>query len=298
MNDKQQYFAVLFSDIAGSTQIYEKLGDAKASHVINSILNMLIETVELHGGTLIKTIGDEIMCRFTHADAALESACQFNTKLDSTQAPESIKLAVRTGIHWGPALLQADGDLLGDGVNVAARMTSIAKARQIIITQETYTNISTPLKSKCREFDRSEVKGKSELMVIFEVIWEPKDITRMAPIINTDAHVAPAELDVFYQNNHKTLSAQSGPMTLGRGEHCDFIVKSQLASRNHAIIKYNRGKYILIDQSTNGTYVQFENGKTFYLRRENLPLSENGKINLGENFESNRSHEISFQFTV
>jgi len=295
MVNTEHNYAVLFADVAGSTHIYEKLGDTQASKIVNSVLQMMTDTVQQYGGTLVKTIGDEVMVRFDHAESAVEAACQFNKKLNNTPPIGDIKLAVRTGIHWGPALLQADGDLLGDVVNVAARMTGIAQARQIITTADTYSNISDVLQYKCREFDRSEVKGKSEMLVIYEVVWEPQDVTRMAPIIDHAAQSSTTDMEIIYQNFHRKISPSSPPLLMGRGEQCDLVVQSPLASRSHATLKFNRGKFILVDQSTNGTFVRFNMGKQFYLRRENLPLSESGIISLGENVEVDNTHHIIFK---
>ena len=68
-------------------------------------------------------------------------------------------------------------------------------------------------------------------------------------------------LEIEYQDFHRIISNESGSMLMGRGEQCDLVVQSSLASSNHAVIKFTRGKYILADQSTNGTYVRFNDGK-------------------------------------
>lgn len=296
MDKTQHNFAVLFADVAGSTHIYEQFGDTKASKIVNSVLAMMTDIVNQHAGTLIKTIGDEVMCRFYDVNNAAEAACEIHEKMEKEPPSKEIKLAVRIGLHWGPALLQDDGDLLGDVVNVAARMTSIAKAGQIITTGETVASLSTLLTYKCREFDRAEVKGKSEPLIIYEVVWEPQDVTRMAPIVSDipKADVV-SSLEIQYQDVHKIISSESGVVLMGRGDQCDLVVQSPLASRSHASIKFSRDKFILVDQSTNGTYVRFSDGKHFYLRRESLPLSGTGAINLGEDFTADKKNSIHFK---
>lgn len=295
MEKTKHSFAVLFADIAGSTRIYEKFGDTKASGIIKDVLTLMTEIANNHAGTLVKTIGDEVMCRFYDINNAVQTACEINERLSSNPPSSEIALAARTGVHWGPALLQKDGDLLGDVVNVAARMTSIAQARQIITTEEAVSRLDISLKQKCREFDRAEVKGKSDSMMIYEVVWEPQDVTRMASIPTVTPQPSPiTSLEIEYRDHHKIISSESVVVLMGRGKQCDIIVQSPLASRNHAIIKTNRGKFVLIDQSTNGTYVRFNSGKQFYLRRETLPLSESGVISLGEKFTTDSAHLIYF----
>ena len=296
MTKTQYNFAVLFSDVSGSTHIYETLGDTKASNIINDVLSLMSAIVKEHAGTVVKTIGDEVMCRFYDANNAVEAACAINEQLANKPAVENIKLAVRTGIHWGPALLQEDGDLLGDVVNVAARMTGIAKAREIIATQGVFAKLNAVLQYKCREFDRAAVKGKSEEVIIYEIVWEPKDVTRISSIVNSIPLTESTEsLEIRYQDQVKILSGNSSPLQLGRSKQCDLMIASPLASRSHATIKFSRGKFILTDQSTNGTYIQFEKGKQFYLRRENLPLSGSGIISLGEEITPNSAHLIYYK---
>jgi len=296
MQSSQQNYAVLFADVAGSTRIYEKFGDTKASQVINDTLVLMSKTIARHSGYVIKTIGDEVMCRFPYADNAVEAACEIHETLERNPVNPDVQIAVRIGLHFGPALLQDDGDLLGDVVNVAARMTGIAKARQIITTSDTIANLAPMLKDKCREFDRASVKGKTEEIIIYEIVWEPKDVTRMAPIpgvMPQNENMSPLVLQ--YQNQQLQVSIDSPPILMGRGQQCDLIVDSQLASRSHAFVKYNRGKYTLVDQSTNGTFIRSDDGQQYYLRRENLPLTGSGVISLGEAIDTNKRHLIYYK---
>ncbi|MDQ7017096.1 MAG: FHA domain-containing protein, partial [Gammaproteobacteria bacterium] len=66
-----------------------------------------------------------------------------------------------------------------------------------------------------------------------------------------------------------------------RGSQCDLVIKGNAISRLHAFIEYHNGKFILRDESTNGTYVKMNGGRTVYLRREELPLLGSGVISLG-----------------
>ncbi len=296
MDNTQQHLAVLFADITGSTSIYERFGDARANAIIHAAVSRMTEISLKHDGTLIKTIGDEIMCHFPNASMAVEAACEINEEFDVNPPSKEVDLTVKIGLHYGPALVKSDGDLFGDMVNVAARMTGIAHARQIITTPEVVANLNADLQTKCREFDRTYVKGKSEPIVIYEVVWEPQDVTTISPRMQTTTPVTNIlPLEIAF-NDQRYLVTESGrPLLMGRGEQCDLVVPSSLASRSHAAIQFSRGKYILTDQSTNGTYVQLASGKQFYLRRESCPIAESGMICLGENFSPNSSNVIYFR---
>lgn len=296
MEQTQQYFTVLFADITDSTQIYDRYGDTSANAIIQTALSRMITIVQKHSGMLIKTIGDEIMCRFPDCDLAVNTACEIHKEFEHNPPSPEINLSVKIGIHHGPALLKEDGDLFGDMVNVAARMTGIAQARQIITTADVVNNLADEAHLKCREFDRAMVKGKAEPLIIYEVVWEPQDVTTIATQLTTHPHGADVQpLEIKYHDTYRTISESNETLKIGRSEDCDLVIHSPLASRNHATIQYSRGKFILSDQSTNGTYIQLDSGKRFYLRREHFPMSENGMISLGEKFTPNNTHIIYFR---
>lgn len=295
MSQSKQQFTVMFADVAGSTHLYEKLGDSQANSLIGETIAIMSDITTQNNGVLIKTIGDEVMTRFEHANHGIQAACMIQEKFDQMPAKNGVSIAIRIGLHSGPALLQPDGDLFGDAVNVAARMAGIAKANQVITSEDTVNMLNNELQEKCREFDRTTVRGKSGEMLIYEVVWEPEDVTRMTSLHNFLPQIEkPSILKVRYQDIEKNMLKDSGSFLLGRGPQCDLVVNARNASRVHAKIEYRRGKFILLDESTNGTYVRTEDGREIFLRREDLPLNGQGVISLGERSEKN-SHLVYFK---
>src|SRR6185503_4927336 len=116
--------AVLFADISGSTRLYEELGDSQALSRIDRCLRLLRDAAVEFGGRVVKTTGDGVMCSFEQAEPALHAA-RF------MQPP----LAIHIGCQYGP-VLESEGDLYGDCVNVAVRVVGLAKAGQVLATQE------------------------------------------------------------------------------------------------------------------------------------------------------------------
>ena len=80
---------------------------------------------------------------------------------------------------------------------------------------------------------------------------------------------------------------------MGRSKTADIAVAEALASRQHVRLEYRRGKFFIIDQSTNGTYV-FSGGNEAFLRREEMPISGAGKISLGRSFSENPQEVVHF----
>ena len=292
--------AILFADISGSTRLYEILGDVAARTKVADCLEMLTVVITRHHGTVIKTIGDEIMCTFPSAEQAATAACEMHELLEEEITEQTaagpISLTIRVGMHFGPAILEA-GDVFGDAVNVAARMAAMAKGSQIITTQSAIDEMSPimrAMRASTRFIDRAPVKGKKETMDIFEVLWQQEDVTRMSTGVISQPSTLPARMRLTYHDDSVLMDSDVAQVVIGRSQSADLTVDETLASRQHVRIERRRGKFFIIDQSTNGTYVHRDSDESF-LRREEMPLSGDGMISLGRSFSENPQEVVHFK---
>ncbi len=288
---------VLFADISGSTRLYDTLGDSTAQRVIKTSLEAMSRVVEQFNGVVVKTIGDEIMCQFNSAEEVGQAALAMQRILHEEPPVAEVDVKMRMGFHFGP-VIPLGGDIFGDAVNVAARMAAIAKAEQIITTEETVAGFEPATASLARKFDTTPVKGKREEVVIYEVLWERRNVTQMITTPEVASASVAMLLHLSYQDTKLTLDATNTPCYIGRDPGCNLVVPSPFASRQHVRIEYRRGKFILVDQSTNGTYVATglvgAAPEEIYLRREELPLMRSGVICLGESSSKGQQHTIHF----
>lgn len=289
---------VMFADVAGSTTIYENMGDNLARERISNALDTLIEIISKHNGVLVKTIGDEILVYFTEVDMAILAAHKIQEVMEDDSKPETIGISIRIGMQFGSAILETN-DIFGDTVNVAARIASMAKARQILCTKEiAFLVKSKELSNNMRPFDRIRVKGKSEYLDIYLFSWEEEgDITNMATASNftNPAHHKQGEkLTLTYQSKRYKVPVTATSYIIGRGKDCDLIIEGDLISRYHSKIEHRRGKYIITDQSTNGTFIKTQEGQEVFLRREELTLFGVGFISLGKKVDQEDGSIIQF----
>src|SRR5205085_2882853 len=101
--------AILFADVVGSTRIYEMMGDVKAREMVATSIDVMRTATDQHHGTVIKTMGDEVMSTFPTADDALNAAAQMQRQI-SAHADLRIDgqpVALRIGCHFGPVVLEA-----------------------------------------------------------------------------------------------------------------------------------------------------------------------------------------------
>ena len=278
MTQADTAFAVLFADVSGSTRLYEKLGNAEALVAVGQCLDLVRTACEGRGGRVIKTIGDEAMTVFRSVDDAVEAAAEVQAKLAELPPVNGIRLGMRMGFQFGPAI-EAEGDVYGDSVNVASRMVGLAKAGQVITSSETVEALSPWLRSRFRELDSLTVKGKSEDIRICELLWQESADELTA--LSTRPKSQPAKMWLRLGEREIELTESQDALTLGRDLQCDIVIADRMASRMHARIERRRDKFVLIDQSSNGTYVTVEGEKEILVRREELMLRGRGQISFG-----------------
>lgn len=281
--ETNQQQGILFADITGSTRLYERLGDQAARAAIADCLTCLQQVVEQHGGRVVKTIGDELMCAFPGGSECVAAAREMQEQV-SSRSFSGVALKIRVGAHYGP-VIEEHGDLFGDAVNVAARMAGIARGGQIVVTEDCVARVPESVRGNSRLIDRAPVKGKAEPVNIFEVVWEKEGVTHIMQAVDLSALEsvrAQATLVLMHAGGRHVIHENQPPTVLGREPSCDLVLRDATASRQHARIEFRRGKFILVDQSTNGTYVRLADGQLVFLKREELPLWGTGEISAGD----------------
>jgi len=289
---------VMFADVAGSTAMYENMGDDLARERISKALNMLISISRRHNGKLVKTIGDEILVYFNDVDMAVFAAKAIQETMEDDRSPETIGVSIRIGMQYGSTILEND-DVFGDTVNVAARIASMAKARQILCTQEIAFMVkNAELSNNMRPYDRLRVKGRNEHLDVYLFAWEEEeDLTNMATassFTNPARYDQVKNLTLTYEARPYVIPADTTSYILGRGKDCELIIKGDLISRHHSRIEHRRGKFILTDQSTNGTFLRTAEGQDIFLRREEFTVFGSGYISLGKKVSPGDPHLIEF----
>ncbi|MBF0427506.1 MAG: FHA domain-containing protein [Magnetococcales bacterium] len=274
--------AIMFADIAGSTKLYETIGDTKARELTSRCIELLSAITTRFRGQVIKTIGDEVMCVFPTADGAAQAAVKMQEDVNSQSIHWGTALKIRVGFHFGD-VIKENGDVFGDAVNLAARMAAQAKADQIITTGDTLEMMSPHLRMDSRMLITTTVKGKTKPIQIVELTWgEEEELTVMgglSPTIVDNSSSAP--MMVAFDGQIITLGESQPVVSFGRGSTNTFIVPDGMSSRAHSRVEFRRGKVFLVDQSTNGTYVINSKGQQTFVHRDEHLMEGTGVIGLG-----------------
>ena len=162
----------LFTDLKGSTELYDRVGDIVAYDLVRAHFRVLHEIVAAEAGAVVKTIGDAVMATFPSADRALAAALRMRESIREIKNDMLIKI----GIHEGPCLAVTLNDRLdyfGQTVNIAARVQSLAGSQAILATKPVVDN---PRVSKILEESKlapaaqqTTLRGVSDKMTIYEI---------------------------------------------------------------------------------------------------------------------------------
>ena len=134
----------LFSDLRGSTELYERVGDLTAFDLVNEHFRLLQEIIASERGAVVKTIGDAVMATFETPDRAIAAAIRMREAMSDLGAERQHQsLRLKMGIHEGSCLavtLNGQQDYFGQTVNIAARVQGLAASRSIVVTESVVEN--------------------------------------------------------------------------------------------------------------------------------------------------------------
>ncbi len=151
--------AVLFSDLTGSTALYERVGDARAFAIVEEHFRAMARVITAHEGAIVKTMGDAVMATFATPALAVRAAAEMVAANDAQHG--ALGLGVKLGVHAGACLAVRANDHLdffGGTVNLAARLQAQARAGEVVVTEETaaHPGVRTLLEGRStRHFEAS-----------------------------------------------------------------------------------------------------------------------------------------------
>ena len=275
------HLTILFADIVGSSALYATLGDRAARGLIGVCLALMADIVARRGGRVLKTLGDEIMATFAGPHAALHAAAEMQQAVAGGRVVEGRSLAIRVGLHAGE-VLQEEGDVFGDAVNVAARLVATAKAGQTLTSGATLVAAGPDWGTSARLVEITALRGRQGMVEVFESLWTVGETTLMRRPPERGGASAAAWFVTAGGAARIALNAERPTLSLGRAEQNDLVMLGDFVSRIHARIEFRRGRCTLTDESTNGTYLLESAGRLQLIRRESFVLTGTGLLGMGE----------------
>jgi class 3 adenylate cyclase len=173
-----QDITFLFTDLKGSTAMYDAIGDPQAFFLVRQHFDTLGRVVVRHGGAIVKTIGDAVMATFMQPADAVNAALDMLKEIEASNRQVSQALTLKIGIHKGHSIavtLNDRYDYFGQTVNIAARIQGLADANEIYVSQAVYAaqGVSKALTQCNVQPEQAAMKGVSEQMQVYRVRVKP-----------------------------------------------------------------------------------------------------------------------------
>jgi len=168
----QTSFSVLFTDVVGSTEYFDRYGDIAGVAMLSRHEDLARKCIEEQGGRVIKNIGDSVMAEFLDPAACVRSAVELQRRsfrLNQT-LPVRERVQLRIGINHGLGF-RHEGDVYGDVVNVAARITKRTGPAQVLVSAKVKEAIAGDRDLRCNWLGKVAMKGKAEEEDVYEVVW-------------------------------------------------------------------------------------------------------------------------------
>jgi adenylate cyclase len=272
---------VLFAALIGSQDLYAKAGTEKAHEAMERCHMRVGQAAASCGGRLALASGDKLMVLSATPDAAADAASAMHLAIEKLPKTAEVKLGMGIGFHYGPVIQKGD-EVFGDTVVLAARLCEHAGNGQILLTEWTAKLLSPLYRGWLRNLDMAQIKGRSEEIALCELVWRADDNATAFARWQPQQQATQTVLRVTYKGKSTERRRDKDVVTIGRGDDCGVVVPDENASRHHCTIERRKDKWVLVDLSTNGTYVTIEGDKEMALNREELVLSKKGWITLGQ----------------
>lgn len=297
---------VVFTDLHGSTAVFEALGNARATEIVTQITAWIGAQCAAHGGRVVKTLGDGVLAMFPDGQSAVKAVVSLQRMHSKRTVPDAdgVRMPIRIGVASGDVEMVA-GDCYGDAVNVAARLCDLCGPHQIWANADSLATVDEAQGVTFRVLGPINVRGRAEAVSVYQIEWREEEATdfltmqgALDPELATgDKDALGREVELEFMGNVKRFRAFDLPIHIGRVRNTEFPVNDPRVSRTHARLEWRNGSVVLVDVSTYGCWVRFNGaiGSDVLLRREECVLHGVGELALGASFADATVPKVTFK---
>ena len=273
---------------------------ARTSPVQREAQLSFLEAALVEGGLCrgVRISNNELIGLFPTAEAAILGACAMQQAWAEHHSG-STAATVRILLDNCPAPHSQEQDPIPPGWSGTAtrRLLQEVPPGQVFATRAIGNQLGELAHARFRLHEQEGAERSDS--PLYQVICSEETITRVAiPTQYKEPVETPFKLNLRWRDNNMTLEPESPSLTIGRGEQSDIQIDSDLASRNHARLGFQQTNFMLADQSTNGTFVQIDNGEEVFVHHEQIVLRGRGVISLGRHVRGGGGKLIYFKMTT
>jgi len=271
----------MFAELLGIAELYAGAGDADALQATTACHDRLEQAAGPAKARVLKRIGPRLMLLAESADVAARAAVAMQVAASQLPAAPGGKPGLGIGFHYG-RVIQNDDDVFGDTVNLAARLVEKAARGQILLVAETAEQVGSLYRRSIRRLLAVQLKGIDQELGLCEMVWRADEPATFYPFTADAEPPARVKLKLKYRGTKLVLKRIVEAVSLGRDAQCKVVIDDEHASRHHCTIQRRRDRFVLVDKSTNGTFVTIEGEQELAVRRDEVTLRKSGWIAFGQ----------------
>jgi TolB-like protein/class 3 adenylate cyclase len=184
MSETRKLAAILAADVVGFSRLAGADEDRTLARLRALRSDLIDPTIAVHNGRVVKRTGDGILAEFRSVVDAVRCAIEMQNSMVERNAglPPERRIEFRIGVHLGDVVEESDGDLMGDGVNIAARLEGIAKPGAICLSVDAYRQVRARLDLAVTDLGEAQLKNIAEPIRIYSLeVGPPKPAKAAAP---------------------------------------------------------------------------------------------------------------------
>ena len=296
---------VVFTDLHGSTAVFEALGNALATETVTEITTWISQQCIQGGGRVVKTLGDGVLAMFPDGQSAVSAVIDIQ-RIHSKRmlhSPLELRMPMRIGVASGEVEIVA-GDCYGDAVNVASRLCDLCGPYQIWANAASLAAATESQGTSFRVLGPINIRGRAEPCLVYQIEWHEdvaSDFLTMQGALDLvqvsgERDALGREVELTWSGNTRRFKSFELPVQLGRVRDADFIVNDPRVSRIHARLEWRNGSVVFVDASSYGSWVRFAGtkGSDVLLRRAECVLHGRGELALGASFSDPSVPTVKF----
>lgn len=299
MNVAYPLLSVLAAGISGSARLHERLGNAEASRAVDRCVKRIERSVDAFGGRVVKVGGDEVIAVFDTADAAIHASIEMHQRVADLPPVSGVKMAIRVGISCGePA--SPDQSVDEDAAKDAAHLAGTAKSGQTLACGSIREQMPTTLQPLASDTGSMLLNASGVNESVLEIAV-PEALSAAGSAEGESRKPDAADpaggcLRLRYAGDTVLLNERKSIVRMGRDGACDLVIHDRRASRHHAAIERRGGAVMLIDKSTNGTYVTIDGLPEQFLKHSECALRGKGVISFASSSSTPDADYAEFEF--
>lgn len=262
-------------------------------------LKRLERVLASHGGSVVRQMPQSLLASFETAEAALLGACEMQRRCAVIPQIADTQIALKIGIH--PAALGRISPTPYDPAEAtAAKLSTLLGEASIVISE----SVADALPSGLREI-AVQVSNDGSAIAAYSIDWNIVPMLRSPAPRKTrlpEASVTPDSpqdgITIRHGEQVFRFGAEHPVLTIGRDPASAITINCPKASRQHCRIIYQQGAYVLVDLSTNGTYITSNNTPEILIRKKMATLNGNGRISFGQSWQAGGDHAFEFEIKL